>query len=190
MIEAYPLTWPREFPRSKSRMNGQFKASLAGALSNVEHSLKLFSADSGKKIESLVISSNVSLGQQRPTDPGVAAWFSWDGLQVCIPVDRYSSVASNLQEIHHIVEARRTELRHGGLAIVRATFTGFKALPAPGNTSNRWRAVLGADQNATLVEAQRLYKAMRAIHHPDRGGSVEQFHAVQAAWEQAQQELG
>ena len=30
--------------------------------------------------------------------------------------------------IHHIIEARRVELRHGTLALVRATFAGFLAL--------------------------------------------------------------
>jgi hypothetical protein len=62
-----------------------------------------------------------------PADPGVAVWFTWDGMQVCIAVDRYQKVASNLQAIHHIIEARRVELRHGTLALVRASFTA-KAL--------------------------------------------------------------
>ncbi|MBI3528222.1 MAG: J domain-containing protein [Betaproteobacteria bacterium] len=174
MIEAYPLTWPETFPRSKGRVDGAFKTSLAGALKNVNDSLRRFAADSGKKIEQLVISSNVSLGQERPPDPGVAVWFAWDGLQVCIPVDRYAKVEANLQAIHHIIEARRTELRHGGLAIVRATFTGFKSLPAPGQTSARnWRNVLGVGEKTTLEEVGRLYKSLRSFHHPE-------------AWDQAQ----
>lgn len=189
MIEAYPLTWPPVFPRSKSRMDGQFKTTLAGALNNVEGSLKLFARDSGKKIEQLVISSNVSLGQQRPADPGVACWFMWDGLQVCIPVDRYAKVEANLQAIHHIIEARRTELRHGGLAIVRATFTGFKALPAPAD-ARPWRQVLGyTEQQPKIAAVEGTYKRLRSAFHPDKGGNLEQFNAVQTAWEQAQNEL-
>src|SRR4051812_27777804 len=105
MVNAFPLTWPPAFPRSKSRIEGQFKTSLAGALQNVESSLALFGKDSGKKIDNMVISSNVTLGQQRPADPGVAIWFTWDGLQVCIPVDRYAKVEANLQAIHHVIEA-------------------------------------------------------------------------------------
>src|SRR5690606_25492676 len=118
--------------------------SLSAALANVEDSLRRFAADSGKKIEGLVISSNVSLGDRRPADPGVAVWFSWDGMQICIPVDRYTSVEANLQAIHHVIEARRTELRHGTLALVRATFQGFRSLPAPAGESKRsWREILG-----------------------------------------------
>ena len=194
MIEAYPLCWPQAFPRAQRRIGGAFKTSLAGALNNVERSMKLFAVDSGKKLDSIVISSNVTLGQQRPADPGVAVWFVWDGLQVCIPVDRYEKVEANLQAIHHIIEARRTELRHGGLAIVRATFTGFKSLPAPGKTSAQgWRAVLGfpPDRTPPMSEVETNYKTLRSKHHPDKNkdGSSETFHAVQIAYEQARQEL-
>jgi hypothetical protein len=193
MIEAYPLTWPQGFPRTQRRLDGAFKTSLAGALNNVESSLRLFGRDSGKKIESLVISSNVTLGQQRPSDPGVAVWFVWDGIQVCVPVDRYAKVEANLQAIHHIIEARRTELRHGGLAIVRATFTGFKSLPAPGKASVQgWRTVLGfpIDRTPPLGEIESNYKTLRSKHHPDKGGSVDAFNAVQIAYQQACSELG
>lgn len=189
MIEAYPLTWPDGFPRVKNRQEGAFKTSLAAALQNVQDSLRRFGSDSGKKIDGLVISSNVTLGHQRPADPGVAVWFNWDGLQVCIPVDRYAKVEANLQAIHHIIEARRTELRHGGLAIVRATFTGFKSLPPPPESRN-WRQLLRLDSNATRAEAEKNYRELRSEHHPDKGGNAEMFNAVQKAWERAQRELG
>src|SRR5690606_9175442 len=130
-VSAFPLQWPAGFPRAKSREKGAFKTTLAGALNNVQDSLRKFASDSGKKLESLVISSNVTLGVQNPADSGVAIWFTWDGMTVCIPVDRYLRVEANLQAIHHIIEARRTELRHGTLALVRATFSGFLALPTP-----------------------------------------------------------
>jgi hypothetical protein len=188
MIPAYPLTWPNVFPRSKQRIDGQFKTSLAGALNNVERSIAAFSKDSGTKIESLVISSNVTLGQQRPADPGVAVWFTWDGLQVCIPVDRYAKVEANLQAIHHVIEARRTELRHGGLSIVRATFTGFKALPAP---ANDWRKVLHLPADGIdLDDARAQYRRLASAKHPDKpGGSTEAMAELNAAWEQAQEAL-
>lgn len=59
---AYPLTWPTTFPRAKTPEKGRFKATLASSLKNVQDSLRLFSADSHKKLENLVISSNVTLG--------------------------------------------------------------------------------------------------------------------------------
>ena len=129
-ITAYPLHWPQGFPRAKLRERGAFKTTLAGALDNVQGSLRRFASDSGRKLENVVMSSNVTLGASSPADPGVAVWFTWDGLGVCIAVDRYQTVEANLQAIHHIIEARRTELRHGTLALVRASFAGFLALPA------------------------------------------------------------
>lgn len=184
---AYPLTWPAAFPRAKVKEPGRFKATLAASLKNVQDSLRLFASDSGRKLESVIISSNVTLGASKPADPGVAVWFVWDQLGLCIAVDRYQTVEANLQAIHHILEARRVELRHGTLALVRATFQGFKALPAPPEKS--WRTVLGVSATATRAEAETAYKRLRSESHPDKGGDADQFNAVTKAWEQAQGEL-
>lgn len=180
---AYPLTWPDAFPRSKIRESGKFKTALASAIKNVHNSLRMFAQDSGKKLDGLVISSNVSLGVEAPADPGVAVWFTWDGLQVCIPVDRYHSVASNLQAIHHIIEARRVELRHGTLALVRASFTGFKALPAPVNAKPWWE-VLALPKDAGRDDILAAHKRLSMKHHPDRpGGSHARMAEIDAARE-------
>ena len=184
---AYPLTWPAQFPRAKYRENGKFKTALTNAIKNVQASLAGFSRDSGKKLEGLVISSNVSLGSESPADPGVAVWFVWDGLQVCIPVDRYYSVASNLQAIHHIIEARRVELRHGTLALVRATFTGFLALPAP--AGQHWSDVLSLPKDCTLEDVKAAYRRLASAAHPDKpGGSHERMAALNAAQDAALKE--
>ncbi|MBA3597501.1 MAG: J domain-containing protein [Methylibium sp.] len=182
-ISAYPLTWPPQFPRAKSRERGAFKTSLAGALKNVEDSLRRFAADSGKKLDGIVMSSNVTLGMSRPADSGVAVWFVWDGLQLCIPVDRYETVESNLQAIHHILEARRVELRHGTLALVRATFTGFLSLPAPAGMD--WWEVLGVVRDACQGEIRTAYRRLASEHHPDRGGSAERMAEVNEAYRRA-----
>lgn len=189
MTTAYPLAWPPGFPRSQRRENGQFKTSLAGALKNVQDSLRKFGADSRKPVSNVVLSSNVTLGVTRPADPGVAVWFTWDGLQVCIPVDRYATPEANLQAIHHILEARRVELRHGTLALVRATFQGFKALPAP--TSRTWREVLGVTGLTPTKETiETLYRDKAKRAHPDNGGSHEAMAELNAARDQALKEIG
>ncbi len=189
MSTPYPLAWPENMPRSKARENGRFKTSLSAAMTNVSGSLQLFGKDSGKAVSNVVISSNVTLGVSRPADPGVAIWFVWDGLSVCIPVDRYSTVEANLQAIHHIIEARRVELRHGTLALVRATFTGFAALPAPGKRS--WRAVLGVREGVKVstTELDAAYRAAARKAHPDAGGSNEAMAEVNAARALAAKEI-
>lgn len=169
MTAAYPLTWPETMPRAQRREKGSFKTTLAQALKNVETSLRLFGENSGKPVTGIVLSSNVTLGQTRPADPGVAAWFTWEGQQVCIPVDRYDSVEGNLQAIHHIIEARRVELRHGTLALVRASFRGFQALPAPRSC---W-AVLGLAGPGSKAEVEAAYRRLAAAAHPDKAGGSE-----------------
>ncbi|TGT72961.1 J domain-containing protein [bacterium M00.F.Ca.ET.159.01.1.1] len=191
--QAFPLTWPDTMPRTANKVTSKFKTGLSAALKNVRTSLELFAGDSGKKVANLVISSNVTLGVERPADPGVAVWFVWDGMQVCIAVDRYPKVEDNLQAIHHIVEARRTEMRHGGLHIVRATFRGFTALPAP--TKKGWREVMDFlpqdEPQITREVIESRFKRLAAQRHPDRpGGSHEAMTELNSAKEQALKEKG
>lgn len=189
----YPLAWPEQFPRAKTREKGAFKTALPAAIKNVQDSLRLFASDSRKPLANLVISSNFTLGVSRPEDPGVAVWFVWDGLQVCIPVDRYLTVEANLQAIHHIIEARRVELRHGTLALVRASFTGFVALPSPGGARKRpWREVLGlrpepAPYSPAAIEGQ--FRQLAKERHPDAGGSHEAMAELNRARDEALKEI-
>jgi len=180
MTAAYPLQWPDEVPRHPRREKGSFKTELPGALKNVEDSLRLFGQDSGRPVSEVVLSSNVTLGAQRPDDPGVAAWFKWDGEQVCIPVDRYDTVKANLQAIHHIIEARRVELRHGTLALVRATMKGFKMLPPPAG-HRHWREVLGLPDDVTKEDVEATYRLKAQTAHPDKGGSAEDWAELERA---------
>jgi hypothetical protein len=184
----FPLVWPESLPRSKNREKGQFKTTLAGALGNVEEALRLFGRDSDMAVSEISLSSNVSLGRNNPDDPGVAVWFKWDGEQRCIAVDRYTTPAANLQAIYHVLEARRTELRHGTLALVRATFQGLKALPAP--PGEHWTEVLELAANATLKSIEDAYRFKAAEAHPDRGGSNDGMARLNRARDQAKKERG
>jgi hypothetical protein len=168
-IAPYPLAWPDSFPRTAKREAGQFKTHLRAALKNVQDSLRLFGKDSGRDVSSVVITSNMALGGMMGDDPGVAVWFLWDGEQRCIAVDRYSKPESNLQAVHHVLEARRTELRHGTLALVRATMKGFAlSLPAPG--AKPWWVILGVASVAPLAVCEAAYRRLAAERHPDKPG--------------------
>lgn len=154
----YPLVWPDAVPRTPNRMDDKFRTTLAKALNNVEKSVQAFGRDSGKLIRQMEITSNVA-GIRAPkiVDPGVAVWFMWDDAPRCFAIDRYHTVAANLQAIHLVLEARRTELRHAGLHTVRAAFRGFvAALPAPGAT--HWTTVLGVGPDATPDQITAAYR--------------------------------
>jgi len=189
-IPAFPLCWPDRFPRTPSakRETGAFKTTLPGALNNVRESLRRFGTDSGRKLGDIVISSNVTLGEQGPADPGVAIWFTWDGFKVCIPVDRYRTVEANLQAIHHVLEARRTEMRHGGIEITRATFSGFLALPD--SKAPAWHVVMDLPEDASTEQIRLRYRELAKAFHPDRGGAVEAFQELNAAYQAAMNERG
>lgn len=182
----FPLYWPDNWPRTERPTSSQFRTSLAGALNNVQDSVRKFSSDSGKKVENVVISSNVTLGMQRPKDPGVSIYFSWDGLQTCIAVDRYTKVEDNLQAIHHCIEAERVKLRHGGLNLVRAAFRGYAALPPP-TATKPWRDVLGNCKDVAEATAKR--NDLLKTHHPDKGGSADMSADINTAFKQAKKEL-
>lgn len=190
MTTAFPLSWPAGFRRTPPdrRENGQFRTSYDQAIKNVQGSLRGFAKDSGKAINDPVMSSNLDfMGQMKDRDPGIAVWFTWDGIQVCIPVDRYASAAANLQAIHHILEARRVELRHGTLALVRASFEGFRALPAP---KSPWD-VLGLKPGSSKDAIETQYRTKAKTAHPDvAGGSAAAMTELNAARDQALKEIG
>lgn len=186
MTQAYPLHWPENWPRIQNRQPSKFKTSLSAAISNVEDELMRFSKDSGKRIEGFTLSSNYSLTDRNPKDPGVAVYFTWDGLQTCIAVDRYQKIEDNLQAIYHCLEAERTKLRHGGINLVRAAFRGYAALPPPSSSTSKrpWWLVLDTKQNATKDEISKAYRAAARKAHPDNGGSHEKMTEVNIAYEE------
>lgn len=177
----YPLSWPPGIKRHTRFQPAKFTSTLAAARENVFGSLRRFGTDSSISVKDVIISSNVAgISGRKPDDPGVAVWFMWDGEYRCIAVDRYSKVEWNLQAIHHVIEAERTKLRHGGLHIIRSTFRAYMALEAEGNKS--WRSVLGIkSEKPTEAMISERWKALAVKHHPDKGGKPEMMAAINAA---------
>lgn len=185
-IPPYPLTWPDGLPRTERKAHSQFKTGLSTAINNVKKSLAAFASDTGKAVSEIAVTSNVAgITFEPPKDVGVAVWFDWEGQQRCIAVDRYPKVEDNLQAIHHILEARRTEMRHGGLHIVRQTFKGFVALPAP-EGAKPWREVLDLRHlNVTASDIKARYRELAQTAHPDKGGTKDKMAALTRARDEA-----
>lgn len=191
----YPLCWPANWPRTKDSersSSGNLKATLTASIARVQKQLKLFGDQSRKPVTNVMISSSVTLTSPNPKDPGVAVYFTWDGIDTCLAVDRYTRLEANLQALGLVIEAERTKMRHGGLNLVRAAFTGYAALPAPskGTLRRDWHEVLNVHPTAAAVTISESYRRLRSIHHPDRaGGDAAKFREVQAAYDEAK-ELG
>ncbi len=184
---AFPLQWLPGFHRTKHRESSRFSTSLFQALENVNNELKKFAKDSGKKVESIVISSNYSLTDTQPDDPGVCVYFVWDGESCCIPIDRYNKVECNLQAIFKCIGAKRTMLRHGGINLVKTENRGLNSLPAP---TENWRSILNLDDSVNdIAVVKKQWKKMISDNHPDRGGDDEFSAKINKAWKDAQEEL-
>lgn len=186
MSAAYPLEWPPGWPRTDAvrRESSRFKTTLFQALKFLE---KEVAALGGKM---LVISSNYSLGDQNPTDPGVTAYFQYQAISAAIPCDRWKKIEDNIHAIAKTIEALRGIERWGAKHMTKAAFTGFAALPAPGQTTGRsWRTVLDASDGDTLEQVKAKYRKLSGERHPDRGGSQDAMTELNWAWSQAQEAL-
>lgn len=216
-IEAYPLCWPVGWPRKNSHQRasakfGQMKnPSYGGVQATYKTRTKLTVAEATQRVldelhrlgvreRDAIISTNLQLrqdglprsGQRKPDDPGVAVYWTKAKAQRCMAIDRYDRVEDNLAAVAATLDAMRAIERHGGAEILDRAFTGFTALPAPGQTTARgWREVFGfaPGSRPTPSEVQAAYRKARADAHPDRGGTSEKFHAVETAYSQAVDEL-
>lgn len=88
--------------------------------------MQLLASETSIPVERVVVSSNVTLGDPKPEDPGVAVYFDWDGGPHCVAVDEFATVEGNLRAVYSFVERCRMDLRNSGLPIVRAVLQGFR----------------------------------------------------------------
>jgi len=184
-VSAYPLAWPPGWPRTlpEKRERSKFTATVPSALAFLDEEVRRLGA------KNLVVSSNYTLGAA-PEDVGVCVYFDYQELKAGIPCDRWLRVEDNLRAIAKTIEAMRGIERWGAKHMIKAAFTGFAALPAPG-ASRPWRAVLELDPgDGILSKVEAAYKRLRSKYHPDKGGSAERFHEIQNAYDQARAELG
>lgn len=215
-ITAYPLSWPAGWKRATVRQDAKFHgttreySSQPGGgswlrkrtLSIAEGTERVLAELTrlGCSRDDIVISTNLQLrmdglprsNQSEPGDPGVAVyWQSGRKEPKVMAIDHYDRVADNLAAIAASLAALRAIERHGGAAILDRAFTGFTALPAPGQTTARgWREVLAVDAGERdLSKVQDKYRRLCAVHHPDRGGTQDAMAELNWAWAQAQQTL-
>lgn len=188
-IDAYPLSWPAMWPRSKARQRSRFdpRLTLADAQASLFNELRLLGATQ------IIVSSNLRLrrdGQpyvdQREfeSDPGIAVYFTLDRKPVVIPCDRWDRPQDNLHAVELTIAALRGIDRWGAHEMVAAAFQGFQALPA-GTAAASWWSVLDVHPNASEVEIEQAYRRMAKSLHPDAGGSAEAFQTLQDAYRQA-----
>lgn len=199
-IEAYPLQWPTGRPRTSpyQRDRAKFEVTFARARDNIVREVQLLCGGRWAPDPQIVISTNVALrrdglplaNQRSPEDLGVAVYFLYKKRQMCFACDRWDRIEHNMQAIAKTIEALRGVARWGTGDMLEAAFTGFTALPPPGQ-KRTWREVLGlrAEDHPTEQELKDAYRRAAWVAHPDRGGSNERMAEVNAAYEQARRDL-
>lgn len=171
---AYPLQWPKGWPKTepgKRESGSRFKnVTLAGALNGLQDEVRRLGG------KSMVLSSNYTLGNTNPKEPGVVAYFEYVGKQVGMPCDRWNRIEANVRAIALTIEAMRGMERWGAKHMITAMFSGFRALPE--RTSEDPWEILGVDQDANEKEILDAYRAKAKKAHPDQGGSSEAFNRL------------
>ena len=180
---AYPLQWPPAWPKTEAikRERGKFQSTLSSALNMLKDEVRLLGG------KNLVLSSNCTLGHEKPKDPGVVAYFHYDGNEVAVPCDRWQRVEHNVKAIALTIEAMRGMERWGAKHMIKAMFSGFKALPS---SEKNWWDVLQcrADSPPDIIRAN--YRRLAVDYHPDRGGTNAQMaETVRAGMAEIQTEV-
>lgn len=194
MIDAYPLQWPIDRPRTSKwdRMIGPNKMPSGRIRQLLSKELRMMD------VSQIVVSTNVATrrdglpyaGQKAPDDPGVVLYFTRKGSDIAISCDRWQSVDANLRAIGLTIEAIRGMERWGTEEMIDRAFTGFKALPESATvmpfTAKPWHEVLEVAPTASMETRRAAYRSLLFKHHPDQGGDTAMFTEVQRAWDQAQ----
>lgn len=182
---AYPLQWPSTWPMTDpaKREKGKFSSTLAGALVALEDEVRRLGGTG------LILSSNYTLGVNNPSNPGVVAYFTYDKVAVAIPCDRWLKIEHNVKAIALTIEAMRGMERWGAKHMIKAMFTGFKALPGPAGKKH-WSEIIRLVPNASKESAHEIYRVLAKSAHPDAGGSDAAMSALNVAWSELKKEKG
>lgn len=182
----WPLAWPQSIRRTKNPGKSTFKnCTISKSMSSLHSELQRFGKDAGTPVRNILVSSNYSLTEQRPKDAGVAVYFLWGEDNVCISVDRYTTVEENIHAISKVLEAKRAIGRHGGFNLVQAAFRGYAALPPPSNLNRDWREILG-DQSTVQGAKNKRNQLLKDWGHGTAGANNTKCAEVIAAFEDAE----
>lgn len=168
-VEAFPLSWPVGWPRSKRPQTARFDTSFTSARDGLFREIKLLGGTH------VVLSSNLTLrrdgiplaGQRQPADKGVAVYFFRRGKQMAFACDRWDKIEDNIRAVAKTIEAVRGIDRWGASEMMERAFTAFEALPPP---KSCWD-ILGIRPGSSEADISAAYRAKARSAHPDAGGS-------------------
>ncbi|MFA6058940.1 MAG: J domain-containing protein [Taibaiella sp.] len=191
-MQAYPLQWPLGYERSKKRISSRFKQTMGSAQNQLHAEVKKL-CGSQFKSNDLIVSTNMRVRQdgliyaadlaKKIDDPGVAIYFKYRGQDTSMCCDQYERIWENMYALAMAIDALRSIDRWGVSDFLKKAFTGFAALPEPGESS--WPSVLRIATTATKQEIIDAYRNLCKIHHPDVGGDRDEFQKITTAYKEA-----
>jgi len=187
----YPLQWLSQQPRTKRPQRARFgnrNIFLAGRYL-FEELRKLGAKD-------LIISSNLQqrtrgdgfYANQKIDDTGIAIYFKLKELDKAMACDKWDKPEHNLWALYLSISAIRGLERWGGSEFLDGLFTGFKALPAPGETVVMEKNYFIEVEN--LDELKRKYRELCKKLHPDVCGSSDEFNIMSRQFKQRENSYG
>ena len=126
----------------------------------------------------------------KQNESGLVAYFTHDGLNIAIPCDRWQSVEANVQAIALTIQAMRGMERWGAKHMIKAMFTGFKALPESTEKRRHWTAVLCCEKDVSTEAVLSNFRKLAFKRHPDQGGTHEAMTELNNALEEFKSERG
>lgn len=180
------LRWPRGYKRADYAKPAKFRTGTRGqvsineAIDRLEKAVNAFTprfqfrsrtCDAVLTTQLVVAQHGRFKGNQpEPQDQGVAFYFELDRKPIVLCCDKWSRIADNIAAIAATLDAMRDLERWGVAEAVDRVFTGFAALPAPGEVQARtcWH-VLGIPRTTDTAAINRAYFARAKIVHPDAG---------------------
>jgi len=169
-----PITlWPGA--ETRERKSAAFSAAWQSTLELLKRELRMLDA---RRVvveiamhEGQIRRDGYPYSNARATHPGVILSFESKYGPLRYPCDTYTRWEDNLRAIALALEALRAVDRYG---VTRRAeqYAGWKALPAGGGSAERGRE---------LIRQHGGVRAALLATHPDQGGTVEDFAAVQAA---------
>ncbi len=189
----YPLQWPDGWAVTTMPEPSNFTVAFTDALRSLERELDRLGATDP------VITSNLptrrdgrpyATGIQQGHSPGIAVYFVLHGAERVMACDRWDDATSNIRAIACAIEAIRGLDRWGAAGAALKVWDAYTALPARVDPAPHWSAVLGVSQHSTYSEIKRAYRDLIKEAHPDTGGDTARAARINAAFDQAMQELG
>lgn len=191
MSTAFPLTWPQGWPRTPLERRGdgsQFSRPYPTGPWTWDEALEKLDREIGLlRASGVVVSSNFERdlrgnlrpGRSRPSDQGIALYFTLRGKPKVMACDRFVKAEHNMRSLTLAIDAMRALERHGGGIMMERAFEGFAAIEAPGTKA--WWLVLQIKPTASPADIEAAYRVLARERHPDRGGSESAMSELNAA---------